>query len=109
MQTAIYPSFGGLVLGSVTFSSSPGASLVEQVYFNLTDDLIALEDTELVVVALDVSGAPGTSLGETPNTLINIQDDDGECMYNYNRLFHCHREGCILECTKLDIDIKFVA
>ena len=66
------------MVGSVTFSSAPGASLVEQVYFNLTDDLIALEDVELVTVALDVSGAPGTSLGEIPTTVINIMDNDGK-------------------------------
>lgn len=83
VQTTIYPSFGGLVVGSATFSSAPEASLVVQVYFNLTDDSIALEDTELVVVALDVSGARRTSLGEPPTTVINILDDDGKYMHTH--------------------------
>lgn len=65
-------------MGVATFSSAPGSSLVQQVYFNLTDDQIALEAIELVMVTLNITGVPGTSLGEISSTAINILDDDGK-------------------------------
>lgn len=71
------PSFGGLLVGSVTFDSLPGSSLVQEVYFNLTDDLIALEGVELVTVMLNVSGIPRVSLGQPETTTLNILDNDG--------------------------------
>lgn len=66
------------MVGSVPFSSLPGARLIQEVYFNLTDDLTALEGVELVTLALNISGAAMTSLGQPATTVLNILDDDGE-------------------------------
>lgn len=76
-QADIEPSFGGLLVGTVSFASNPGASLVQSVFFNLTDDAIALEDVELVTVSLNITGVPRTRIGDPGVTVINILDDDG--------------------------------
>ena len=76
-QTDIQSSFGGLLVGTVSFASTPGASLVQSVLFNLTDDTIALEDVELVTVSLDITGVPRIRIGDPGVTEINILDDDG--------------------------------
>ena len=73
------PSFDELAMDSVTFSSAGGASLIQDVYFNLTDDLIALEALEIVSFSLDISGAARTSVGQIGSTRLNILDDDGKC------------------------------
>lgn len=77
-QSDVIPSFGGLVIGSVIFLSEPGSSLVQEVSYNLTDDLVALEAVEVVTVSLDVSRAARISLGEPATTILNIEDDDGK-------------------------------
>ena len=53
---------------------------MQQVYFNLTDDEIALESIELVMVALNVSGAERTSIGDRGTTVLNILDNDGKLL-----------------------------
>lgn len=77
-QPDVVTSFGGFVTDTVTFSSTPGASLIQRVYFNLTDDEVALESVELVMVALNVSGAERTSIGDRGTTVLNILDNDGK-------------------------------
>ncbi len=59
------------------FPSGPGTNLSQEVYFNLTDDLIALENVELVTVTLNIVTGTGVSLGEPHTTTLNIQDNDG--------------------------------
>jgi hypothetical protein len=81
-QMDIQPSFGGLQVGTVSFSSAPGARLVQNVSFNLIDDLIALEGVELVTVSLNITGVPRTRIGEPGTTVINILDDDGKLIMN---------------------------
>ena len=65
------------MVGTVTFFSSPEAGVTQEVYFDLGDDLTALEGIEMVTLALNVSGAERISLGDLPSTLLNILDNDG--------------------------------
>ena len=70
-------SFDGLITSTVAFSSAPGSSLEQDVFFSLSDDLVALEEVEVVVLSLNISGAVMTRLGDPPTTLIHILDNDG--------------------------------
>ena len=75
-QAEIIPSFSGLLISRVTFPTISG-SLIEEVYFNITDDKFALEDIEQVTVTLSVPNAMEVDVGEPESTVLNIIDNDG--------------------------------
>ncbi len=50
------------------------------VTFDITDDLVALENIESYVVGLTIEGNPeGVAIGMVAMTTVNVLDDDGEC------------------------------
>ncbi len=69
--------------GSIDFTATfpAGASSLDISFeFPINDDVVALEAVEELIATLSLNNAPnGVELGTPSETVIRIQDDDGEC------------------------------
>ena len=66
---------------TITFQAGPSAPNVIDINIDITDDLVALEDTETYDVHLRIVGfAPNVEIGRHEITTVNVFDDDGKFM-----------------------------
>lgn len=67
-----------ILVADVTFDAGPAAPNVRDVFFDLTDDLVALEATESFVATLEILGTPSSriEIRDFPTTTISVLDDD---------------------------------
>ena len=84
MQADVVISAGG-IRKTVTFEAGPGAPDNITVYFNITDDNVALEAVEMFEVELSLpqQNPSVVQLGDISVTTVTILDDDGMNLYNH--------------------------
>lgn len=93
MQTDIVRSADG-INEVIEFQGGPNAPNIIRVYFNLTDDEVALEAVETYEVTLDVlSSQDIVQIGTPEQTTVEVLDPDGK-IHCYTDVVHSTNWVC---------------